>query len=381
MRSVAHADAGGWFLGFGVAAMAAVTVCAFLVGLPPEDADMLGALAVLAVGTGLWLTGLLPRWHDRALVLACLVGFGLCGAVLDYLQPHGPGTVAVFLAVAGLGFLLPPHWSVWGALPVLVAGAAVEARNAQYPFAAVVSIVISAILLLIVSSFAAASRDGRDQAERLLAQEAATLRSREEAAALAERGRLAREIHDVLSHTLSGLAVQLEGARLLSRECADPRLTDQVTHAQRLAAEGLVSAKRAISTLRGDPMPNPDQLPQLVAATRLATSAPIALRTVGEPRPMSPEAGLAVYRTVQEALTNVAKHAGHGAEVAIRLTYAPSQVEVEVTNAGGNDVPTRPSDDGLGLSGMAERAALLGGYLEAGPVIGGFRIRLAVPTA
>ena len=153
----------------------------------------------------------------------------------------------------------------------------------------------------------------------MLRLEAETRRAREESAVLAERGRIARELHDVLAHTLSGLAVQLEGARLLAEHThADPRLVEQVSNAQDLARSGMAGAKRAVATLRGEALPGPDQIPELVEHARLATGAPVTYRVDGEPGALAPELGLPLYRAVQEALANVAKHAsgaahrGHG---------------------------------------------------------------------
>ena len=213
----------------------------------------------------------------------------------------------------------------------------------------------------------------------MLRLEAETRRAREEAAVLAERGRIARELHDVLAHTLSGLAVQLEGARLLAEHThADPRLVEQVGNAQNLARSGMAGAKRAVATLRGEALPGPDQIPELVEHARLATGAPVLYRVDGEPGALAPELGLPLYRAVQEALANVAKHAS-GAATEVTVTWAPVDVTVEVADHGG--CPTGLPSGGFGLTGLAERAALAGGRLETGPYADGWRVRLTMPRA
>ena len=196
---------------------------------------------------------------------------------------------------------------------------------------------------------------------------------------LGERQRLARELHDVLAHALSGLAVQLEGARLLAeRTGADPRLAEQVTNAQRLAREGMVSAKRAVATLRGETLPGLAQLPALIAQTRLS-GLPATLTVTGEPRPLPSESGLAVYRVVQEALTNTAKYAGRGATATVTLAWAGPELTVEITDSGGDRIGPGLPSGGYGLSGLAERAVLAGGGLAAGPTSDGWRVTLTLP--
>ncbi|MGI5161991.1 sensor histidine kinase [Microbispora sp. CA-102843] len=224
------------------------------------------------------------------------------------------------------------------------------------------------------------SREAHTQAEALLAEEAAARAAREQAAVLAERGRLARELHDVLAHTLSGLAVQLEGARLLADKTgADERLVAQIGTAQRLARDGMVSARGAVATLRGDALPGVGQLPELITQARLGTGLAARLVVSGEPRTLPPESGLAVYRTVQEALTNTAKYAGSGAQATVTLTWASDRVSVEILDTGGVPSTALPSG-GFGLTGLAERAELAGGHLDAGPTPDGWRVHLVMPT-
>ena len=225
------------------------------------------------------------------------------------------------------------------------------------------------------------NRDAHARAARLLVQEAATRQAREQAAGLAERTRLARELHDVLAHTLSGLAVQLEGAKLLAEHThADPRLVEQVGNAQSLVRDGISNARQPVQPLRGDALPGPGQLPELVEQTTRTTGRPLAYAVVGCPHPLAAESGLALYRTAQEALTNTAKYAGAGARVAVTLTWFPEAVRIDVVDSGGGRPSVEHHSGGLGLAGLAERAALAGGQLESGPTTDGWRVALSLPT-
>ena len=202
-------------------------------------------------------------------------------------------------------------------------------------------------------------------------------RNREQAAATRERERLAREMHDVLAHTLSGLTVQLEATRLLAEQRpGDPAIVEAVTRAHRLARDGLLEARRAVSALRGD-VPGPAQLEQLLHDFEVESGIRCRLDVEGTPVPLRPEAQLALYRTAQEALTNVRKHAD-ATSVALRLSWSRRGAELTVEDEGIPKPSLAPG--GYGLDGIRERAALVGGSLEAGPTEGGFRVRLRVPA-
>ncbi len=219
-------------------------------------------------------------------------------------------------------------------------------------------------------------------AEKLLEQEKETRDATARAQVLDERSRLAREIHDILAHTLSAQTVQLEGVRLMLKRRADPdEVLTHVDKAQRLARDGLAETRRALASLRGDVRPLPEAL-QLLAAD---ASAKLSIE---EPVPrLSPEVSVAVTRTVQEALTNTRKHAP-GANVSISVRFPAGYCEVEVTDSGARTTAPAAlaeSGSGYGLAGMAERAELLGGHVEAGPApIGadgkGFRVWLRIPV-
>ena len=173
--------------------------------------------------------------------------------------------------------------------------------------------------------------EARGNAQRLLAQERAARAAEAESAALAERARIAREIHDVLAHSLSAQLVHLEAARLLIERGADrEQILERVVAARGMAREGLAETRQALSALRGEMTPA-GGLP--ARAGQLPTKAPTAIVT-GERRPLPAEASQAVRRVAQEALTNVRKHAP-GAQVRVRLDYGEDQVTLEVRDSGG----------------------------------------------
>ena len=217
--------------------------------------------------------------------------------------------------------------------------------------------------------------EARAQTLRLLAQERVARSAEAESAALAERARIAREIHDVLAHSLSAQLVHLEAARLMLDAGADrEQLRERIVSARRMAQDGLAETRAALSALRGEFVPVGEYL------AALAASDGAALVIEGEVRPLTAEVGVAVRRTAQEALTNVRKHAP-GAVCQVRLSYLAGTVELEVRNGaskGGGELAG--SGSGYGLLGMRERAELLGGELLAGPEAGGFRVLLSVPT-
>lgn len=221
--------------------------------------------------------------------------------------------------------------------------------------------------------------EARGAGFRLLAQERAARRAEAESAALAERARIAREIHDVLAHSLSAQLVHLEAARLLIESGADrTRVLERVAAARGMAREGLAETRQALSALRGE-MTQPEDFLREVAASEGAR-----LEVTGEPRRLPAEAGLAVRRVAQEGLTNVRKHAP-GAWVEMRFAYLEGEVELLIRD-GGARVETgglAASGAGYGLLGMRERAELLGGTLDAGPAGAeqkGFVVHLRVPT-
>lgn len=229
-------------------------------------------------------------------------------------------------------------------------------------------------------------RQEGESRRRLREQERAARLAEAESAALGERARIARDIHDVLAHSLSAQLVHLEAARLRIEQEPPGAFRDQILErvvgARTMARDGLAETRQALSALRGEMAPLGDYLHQVAGSE----GAEIAVE--GTPRPVSAEASQTVRRVVQEALTNVRKHAP-GARVRITLSYGPEELALAVSDSGGQG--TAPaglgsSGAGYGLRGMRERAELLGGTLEAGPVCGsgdgekGYTVRLRVPA-
>jgi signal transduction histidine kinase len=353
---------------------AALLAAAAIQDVARDHASPAGALAGWALVVAAWA---MNRLRPHA-VWAAAIGLG--SLELAWVGAVTAGEVALAVSVIALARRLSPVPGAAAALVVLVANDAVECvRTGEVAAAPLVLGLIggSALFAFTVTL----GRLQREQARTMAALEDLRV-SREaqvEAARGEERIRLAREMHDVLGHTLSALAVQLEGARLLlEREGAAPPAIEAVARSRRLAREGLDEARRAVGALRGDDLPGPDLLPGLVARFRRDTGVEAHLVVEGRPSPLAPEARLALYRAAQEALTNVRRHASPSC-VDVRLRWGPDGAELIVENDGVAEGPGHEA--GYGLTGMRERAALLGGELEVGSAGGRFRVRLRVPAA
>ncbi|MGI5129209.1 sensor histidine kinase [Pseudonocardia sp. CA-107938] len=201
------------------------------------------------------------------------------------------------------------------------------------------------------------------------------------AAALDERARIARELHDVLAHSLGALGVQLEVAEALLADRRDvPAALERVQRSRRLAADGLVEARAAVAALRRDVLPLPDALGELAAAhARDHLGEPPDLQVVGTPRPVRAAVEVSLAGAAREALTNAARHAP-GAPLHVVLEFRPDAVAVAVRNEAAR-VPAASSVPGHGLTGMRERLALVGGRLTAGPDGAGWAVVAEVPGA
>lgn len=209
------------------------------------------------------------------------------------------------------------------------------------------------------------------QAEALLEQTRVAQAEHARAAALDERTRIAREIHDVLAHSLGALGVQLELAEALlaERSDVDGALTS-IRRSRRLAADGLVEARNAVTALRRDVLPLADALASAAATHARDHRVTVDFAADGEPRPLPSAVVVALVGIAREALTNAGKHAP-GEDIRVRLSYEPGAVKLDVRNARTEFTRT---GEGFGLAGMRERLALAGGTLTSGPEDGHWRV-------
>jgi signal transduction histidine kinase len=302
--------------------------------------------------------------------VTCVAAVGLGGVAATVAVGHWSTPISFCFYAVLVAAVRLPLWTALVTLAVLAGGLYLALPMVDPVELALASTALAAALLLGLGR-----RESRQRAEQRELALAAAARANEEharAAALAERGRIARDVHDVLAHSLSALVVQLQGARLmLLRDGASPDALAQVERAQRLAQDGLAEARRAVTALRTEPADLGDGLRALVADT------PHASLEIDTPTPaLSAQARETVLRTAQEALSNVRKHAA-GAPVAVRLHHADGATSLEVHDVTGA-TPMRGSA-GWGLVGMRERAALVGAVLDAGPVDDGWRVRLVLP--
>lgn len=158
------------------------------------------------------------------------------------------------------------------------------------------------VLLGIVAQSLRRSRESQDQTELLMAELEDARDEQARAAAIAERGRIAGELHDVLAHSLSGAAIQLQGARKLAdREHATPRLSDAIDRASELVKAGLANARQAVDALRGDPLPTLALLPSLIHSYQADMNLDVTLRIEGESRTLPADPSLALYRGARSA--------------------------------------------------------------------------------
>jgi signal transduction histidine kinase len=317
----------------------------------------------------------------------------IAGGLLIEAAPQSAASVFVFVAVIVAGIRMELARAAW----VVVAGAlAVAVSGLLYSGNAlgVLAYTLGFTLSLMAASNARQRSLRIEQADLLLAQ---TQRSHEEqlrAARLEESTRIARDIHDVLAHTLAGLTIQLEATGALLEQGADrDDILARVHRAHELAREGLQETRRAVGALRGDAVPTPAGIEALVAEYRAGTDAAAELTIDGDRSRLSGPTGETALRIVQEALTNVRKHAP-GAEVSVTVHAgrAPDDQIVLVIDdrptvaqtAGGPGAgearELAATGGGYGVRGMRERAELLGGTLSAGVLDGGWRVELRLPA-
>lgn len=320
-----------------------------------------------------------PRWLSRvALVVLALSGVATC-----WLVPGGSGA-AVPLVVARIASQARiPAWSRYTLL--VVASLSLVAYGVVHdgPWWGIVAWPVAVGVVFQSGLRVQSRRQQLEDAELLLAQEQALREEHVRAAATAERARIARELHDVLAHTLSGLTVTLQAtAVLLEAEGASPLAREQVGRARALAVDGLAEARTAIASLAAD---EDDRarvdlvavIDRQVREHQITTGAHATLDATGVPAGLPPAVVGAVAGIVREALTNAVRHApGRPVRVELDASQGRLDVVVEVDEGAQAELP---ASGGLGLPGMRDRAAEVGGRLDAGPYARGWRVVASVP--
>jgi signal transduction histidine kinase len=371
-----------WIRVLAVAAIAFVMITSFQARPAPGGHGEALAVAVAitlfcgATVAAMWLAQAGPAVQLTALLVAVVSAAALVG-----LQGNGAAFLGVFPAVCLAALALPVRRSALVAGVAAVAVSAAWLVNGRARIAGIVLNDFGILAFFLLSLFARRLRESNQRAELLLAELEQTRAAQAQAAALGERQRLAREMHDVLAHSLSGLVLNLETARLLAGQGgADPVVGDAIDRAHRLAKAGLAEARRAIGMLRDDALPGPERLSGLAADFAGDTGVPCKVAVTGDERDLGTDGRLTFYRVAQEALTNIRKHA-HADRVEIYLAYEPAGTRLTIEDFDRcRERPAAADGSGYGLTGMRERAELLGGRLSAGPTDGGFLVELWVPA-
>jgi signal transduction histidine kinase len=245
-------------------------------------------------------------------------------------------------------------------------------------------------LLLIVAFVSgrnrAAYRRQAEQSAALVTQMEQLRAEQRRAAVLDERTRIAREIHDVLAHSLGALGIQLQAIHALTEQGDTGRALSLLGQAQRMAKDGLAETRRAVHALRAGTAGLDEELAALADTHRSRHHARVSFGVGGQPRPLPPEATVTLIRTAQEALVNTAKHAP-AQPVDIGLHYGQDAVQMIISNPvppGSHNSPGPGTafgtvNGGYGLTGMRERLLLIGGSLTAAPGDGRWTVTAQVP--
>ena len=394
-----------------VIVMVIVTVPLFTpnFGTGPQGIAMAVALAISVVSWAVWQFGeSRPR-----LWLAAFVVMGAAGGALAGLSSLSTAVAVGFMVVISAGARLQTEQSL-AIIAETVAAFLIAALVSDAPPQAIVGWSVGFVGLWAFGLTRRAYLLRAVEAEQALEQARRAHAAETQAAALGERARIAREIHDVLAHSLAAVSVNLQAASGLLDALPDsPELAkaiECVDRAGALTKEGMAEARRAILALRGDMETGGMEASDMETAGARTTDTATAgdagpasgrliarLRTLAEehgaagdarveftatgtPRPLGADGALTVYRTAQEALTNARKHAP-GQPVRLTLDYAADAVTLRVSNPLPESVAAGPlaaAGAGYGLTGLRERAALAGGTLTAEPRDGQWRVRLTL---
>jgi signal transduction histidine kinase len=375
-----------WFDALVVVA-AAAAVLEFVVGRDSDDAPTMPLGLTIAAALVITLD-LLAR---RQFPFGALAATAIIASAVSFIDGRlVPYSAAVFLTVIAASFLfgqLADRRQAIAGLVILTAATAIVTRND--PDGALGDGIFTTLLFSVVwlagFVFASKREEAREAAERATRLELE--REAEARAAVAEeRARIARELHDVVGHSVSVMTVQASGVRRLLKP-EQEREREALLVVEQTGREALAEMRRLVGVLRRPeeapalaPQPSLEYVEKLVDQAREA-GLPIELRIEGDARQLPTSLDLTAYRLVQEGLTNAIKHANATrAEVVVR--YGDGEVELLVSDDGTGFSDGDVDSGGHGLVGMRERVAVFGGELEAGPrPNGGYALRARLPLA
>ncbi|WP_345627098.1 sensor histidine kinase [Rugosimonospora acidiphila] len=321
------------------------------------------ALAVVQGGALIWMR----RHPERAMAVVILAGLGL-----QILGPHLPWFGLASAPMITFSMLRPPRVTLWALGILIVPTPWVLASGGGWRD-----------LLLAIAGPALSWSLGELARTRFLRRDAERRRIIAE-----ERARIARELHDVVAHTVSVIVVQAAAAEDVF-DARPERAREALGGIQAAARTALSELRTLLSTMRPEesdepnaPQPGLAQLDSLAAPLR-AAGLTVVLRTEGSAGPMPPGVDLSAYRIVQESLTNTLRHA-HATRADVTVRYAPLALQLEIADDGTTRSAGGAATSGTrhGIVGMRERARLLGGTLDAGPgPRGGFLVRAHLPLS
>jgi signal transduction histidine kinase len=354
---------------------------------PGVMAAQLAGCAVVGVSLAAWaLVDLHPAARPyRARWLAVILGVIALASGFAGAADGGTDGAVVFAIVAALS--AGSEAELAEGVAVAAAGIlAIEIGGIAYGagFGTLLGFPLLVVVALLIGRNRGAYRVQAEQSAALLAQYERLRAEQRRADVLDERARIAREIHDVLAHSLGALGIQIQAAKAILTDQGDlDRAVEVLGTAQRMAADGLVETRRAVHALRVDTLPLNEELARAAEVHGRRHHVAVAFGVEGDPRPLPPEATVALLRTAQEALVNAAKHAaGRGMDV--RLGYGARYVRLVIANdlaetGAGDPHAAGSADGGYGLTGMRERLRLLDGTLDAGPRQGRWTVTAELP--
>ncbi|QQQ74319.1 sensor histidine kinase [Saccharothrix sp. 6-C] len=345
---------------------------------PPQPGVMAGAVVIAVVGA---VALALRRRYPLAVLWVVLYATSASPS-----ESPGLTFYACVIAAYSAAAYSPHRWPALASLLVAVLVVAVF-RDSELPVVPNEYVPLLVLVPLIVAAnglrtWKVRTDEGRAQVSALEREQAEALHRAVEH----ERARIARELHDVVTHHVSVMTIQAGAARkvmasspgqareaLLAVEAGGRAAMTELRHVMGLlAADGADPADLA-------PQPGLDQLAALVARLR-DSGVPVESTVSGQPRPLPSGVELAAYRVVQEALTNAVKHAS-GGSAAVTVVYGADHLRVEVVDTGGEPGPGAAAGDGHGLIGLRERLAVYGGTLDARPRAGGgYHVTASIPV-